>query len=226
MRGERFRDEMHLLFDLDGTLTDPREGIVACFKHALRTLSIEPPPDAALVRFIGPPLRGSLRELVGDDRVVSQALDAYRERFASTGMFENAVYPGVADALAALRTTGCTLLVVTSKPHHFATQILDHFDLARHFSGVYGAELSGERSDKSELLAHVLRDRALDPRDAIMIGDRSFDMLAARQTSVSAIGVLWGYGSRAELLAAGAEVLVATTEELVTHVRSRVQRGS
>jgi len=210
----------NLLFDLDGTLTDPREGIVACIRHALVGLGREVPPERDLVTFIGPPLRPAFEAMLGSRELADRAVALYRERFATLGMFENEVYPGVAETLATLRDLGFTLLVATSKPTTFAVRILEHFELAGHFAGVHGSELSGERSDKGELLAHLLHARNLSPRDAIMIGDRSFDMLAARKHGIGAIGVLWGYGSRDELLDAGAEVLVTRMDELVAHLRS------
>lgn len=213
---------MHALFDLDGTLTDPREGIVACIRHALRALSVEAPPEEDLVQWIGPPLQSSFRTLLGDQRLAEQALRLYRERFATVGMFENTVYPGIQVALGTLRDLKVNLLVATSKPEFFATRILEHFELARHFSGIYGSELSGARSDKAELLAYILAERTLVAHDTVMIGDRSHDVLAARRNSVASIGVLWGFGSRKELTDARADALVWTTEELVATVRGRL----
>jgi phosphoglycolate phosphatase len=215
---------VHLLFDLDGTLTDPREGIVACLRHAFAELGVESPPESDLVRLIGPPMPSSLRTLLGSDELAERALRAYRERFASVGLFENRLYGHVAQGLATLTSMGFTLIVATYKPTVFATRILDHFQLSHYFACVYGTELSGGGTDKAELIARALRERALHPRDAVMIGDRSHDILAARQNGVRSIGVLWGYGSRSELVDAGANVLVSTMDELVTHARSLTQQ--
>jgi phosphoglycolate phosphatase len=130
-----------LFFDLDGTLTDPREGIVACLRHALEGVDVRPPPDDDLARLIGPPLQQSLRGLLGTERahLVAKALELYRVRFSAAGMFENKVYAGIPEALGALRNAGWRLSVVTSKPGTFAAPILDHFALAPSFAAVYGA---------------------------------------------------------------------------------------
>ena len=206
-----------LLFDLDGTLTDPREGIVGSLRYALAELGVPMPSDDELSRFIGPPLHDSLRRFLGSERASSlpRALELYRERFASTGMFENRVYPGIPEALARLRSAGFALWVVTSKPSVFAAPILEHFELTRHFEGVHGAELSGERSDKGDLIAHVLRTEHLLAEQTTMIGDRKHDIVGARRNGVRALGVLWGYGSRDELAAAGADGLCETVGDLV-----------
>jgi phosphoglycolate phosphatase len=206
-----------LLFDLDGTLTDPREGIVGSLRHALAALGVPEPSDDELGSFIGPPLHGSLRRLLGPKGAseVPRALELYRERFATVGMFENRVYPGIPEALAALRAAEWSLFVVTSKPSVFAAPILEHFDLTRYFAGVYGAELSGERSDKAELIAHFLRTQRMPAERTTMIGDRKHDIVGARVNRVRALGVLWGYGTRDELTDAGADGLYETVADLV-----------
>lgn len=200
---------MNLLFDLDGTLTDPRQGILACFKYSLRRLQLKAPPDLELERFIGPPLRESFAALVGrdDGERVEQAITYYRERFATVGIFENDVYPGMVETLSRLRDRGALLFVATSKPTVFAERIVEHFELDRFFSAVYGSELSGANADKKDLLARLLDAESLSPADTVMIGDRAHDVLGARANNIFPVGVLWGYGSREELLAAGARLL-------------------
>ena len=195
-----------LFFDLDGTLTDPREGIVGCIRHALQCLGCSVPPDSELDRCIGPPLRESFCRLA-TAALADAAVEHYRERFRASGMFENRVYPGVPEALTALRAAGWQLLVVTSKPGVFAEQILRHFDLAQYFSAIHGSELSGVRSDKGELIAHVLATEGIAPEYALMIGDRSHDIVGARKNGLRSAGVLWGYGTREELTEAGADRL-------------------
>lgn len=214
-----------LLFDLDGTLTDPRNGIVGCLRHALSAVQAELPSDPELEAFIGPPLQQSLRRLLGDpdEGVVAEALSRYRERFSSVGMYENEVYPGIPELLRALGDAGCTLRVVTSKPTVFADRILVHFDLSQHFAGVHGSELSGVRSDKAELIAHVLVTARISANDAVMIGDRSHDVLGARANGVRALGVLWGYGTRAELTAAGVDELYETVSALQSGLATWLQ---
>jgi phosphoglycolate phosphatase-like HAD superfamily hydrolase len=159
MRGDLF-------FDLDGTLTDPREGIVGCLRHALRELGMPTPSDDALAGLIGPPLRASLRDLLGSDRahLVPKALELYRARFGTVGMFENRVYEGIPEGLGALATAGWRLSVVTSKPQTFAVPILEHFRLARYFANVHGSDLSGERSNKADLIAHIYSRRTSEQR--------------------------------------------------------------
>jgi len=203
-----------LFFDLDGTLTDPRLGIVRCLRHALEGAPIAIPSDAELERFIGPPLQQSLKRLLGADAAATDALKRYRERFATSGMYENEVYPGIPELLRALRDVGWKLRVVTSKPKVFADPILDHFGISEHFIGVHGSELSGVRTDKAELIAHVLEVARIPARAAMMIGDRSHDIAGARANGVRALGVLWGYGSRAELTSAGAERLYDSVSAL------------
>jgi phosphoglycolate phosphatase len=199
---------MNVLFDLDGTLTDPREGIVACLRHALRSLGHPCPPMADLVECIGPPLRDSFSRLLGteDSGVIDEAIALYRARFSATGIFENAVYPGVPEALTELRALGMTLYVATSKPYPFARRIVEHFGLTPFFRRVHGSELSGIRADKGELIAHVLELETLSSGSTVMVGDRAHDVLGARARGVFPLAVLWGYGSRAELTAAGARV--------------------
>lgn len=198
-----------ILFDLDGTLTDPREGITRSIAYALERMGREPPPLDRLTFAIGPPMRRSLATLLGDETpaAVEQALAHYRERFAEVGLFENAVYDGIAETLAALGETGATLFVATSKPQVYAERIVRHFGLDRHFAAIHGCELDGTREDKRDLLAHLLPHHGVQPAGAVMIGDRSNDMVAARHHGVRAVGVLWGFGSREELEAAGADAL-------------------
>jgi phosphoglycolate phosphatase len=208
------------LFDLDGTLTDPREGITRSIAYALERMGIEPPPLDDLVFAIGPPLRPTLARLLGTDSpdMVQRALALYRERFADVGLFENRPYDGVAEALAALASTGALLVVATSKPHVYARRIVERFELAPHFAEVHGCELDGTREDKRDLLAHILPHHGIDAREAVMIGDRGVDMRAARHHQVAALGALWGYGTRDELLEHGAQHLCASPCELTAAV--------
>ena len=203
-----------LLFDLDGTLTDPREGITRCIAHALERLGLEPPPLDALTFAIGPPLRGSFAQLLEtrDRARIEQAVAHYRERFADVGLFENALYPGIVEALGALGDA--RLFVATSKPQVYAERIVRHFGLDAHFLAVHGCELDGTREDKRDLLDHLMAERGVRPGEAVMIGDRGADMRAARHHGIAALGVRWGYGSDAELLDAGAQALCEAPPQL------------
>jgi len=207
---------LNVFFDLDGTLTNPGAGISRCIVHALEALGCVPPPAAALRDWIGPPLADSFRSWLGgaDESLVREAVALYRERFEDLGMFENEVYVGIPESLDELRDRGFRLWVVTSKPTVYADRIVRHFDLARCFEGIHGSELDGTRSGKGELLAHVLAVEGIAPATAVMIGDRSHDVRGARENGVRAIGVLWGYGARAELVAAGADALLRSPIEL------------
>jgi phosphoglycolate phosphatase len=200
---------MNVLFDLDGTLTDPKEGIIACFRYALESLGADLPRTEELERLIGPPLSESFSNLLGagDVHRVEQAVWLYRERFSVRGMFENKVYPDIGDTLAQLLEKGSTMFVATSKPHAFAERIVEYFGLGRFFRAVYGSELNGANADKKDLLAHLLRVESLPPTDTVVVGDRAHDVLGARANGLFSVGVLWGYGSREELVSAGAGAL-------------------
>ena len=194
-----------IFFDLDGTLTDPKPGITRSIQYALHQLDQSTiPTEDQLTWCIGPPLRASFVKLLGGEASADLAVSLYRERFSEVGLYENSVYAGVRDVLSALRSSGRQLFVATSKAQVFADRIIDHFDLRDHFDDVFGAELDGTRADKSDLLAHALRTTAVDPSRALMIGDRSHDMVGAKNNGIKGIGVLYGYGSHDELIAAGA----------------------
>lgn len=206
-----------LFFDLDGTLTDSRPGIVRSIQHALQLLDQPVPTDEDLLWCIGPPLRESFTVLLGGEERADQAVALYRERFSEVGLFENRIYAGIEGALSELRAAGMNLHVVTSKPLVYAERIVAHFGLGGFFGQVFGAELSGERSDKTELIAHalhVLNMSGTAAIDVVMVGDRSHDMLGALNNGVRGIGVLYGYGSRMELQAAGAEAVIEVPGEL------------
>ena len=198
-----------LLFDLDGTLTDPRPGIVACLRFALDQLRVSCPSDDELAKYIGPPLRGSFGKLLAttDPEHIESAMTFYRQRFAATGLFENQVYEGIPAMLELASQFADAVYVATSKPAVYAERIVNHFGLDRHFRKVYGAELNGRWEDKTELLAHLLTTEALAPEVAVMIGDRAVDIVAAKANGLRSIGVLWGYGTEDELASAGADIL-------------------
>jgi phosphoglycolate phosphatase len=204
-----------LLFDLDGTLTDPRVGMVRSIRHALDRLGRPCPPDEVLASFIGPPLRGTFATLLDtEDRArVEEAMALFRERFADVGLFENDVYDGVPAMLEAAARVTSALFIATSKPAVFADRIVKHFGLDRHFAGVYGAELGGRFDHKTDLLAHLLQTEGVVPESAIMVGDRASDIVAARQNGVRSIGVSWGYGSEAELIGAGPDALCPAPDQ-------------
>lgn len=202
---------MNVLFDLDGTLTDPAEGFVACLSYAL--LQFERPcSDAEIRRHIGPPLQETLALLLDDRSMIPDVLALYRERYGSEGLFRCTVYPGIAETLAALRSRRVTLMVATSKPTIYAKRILDHHGLSKYFDAVYGSELDGTRAGKAELIAYLLQSESIEK--AVMVGDRAQDMAAALAHGLHAVGALWGYGSREELAGAGAAGLCERPSDL------------
>ncbi len=200
--------------DLDGTLTNPELGITRCIRHALAELGRDVADDVDLRWCIGPPLQDSLERLLGNKQDAERALARYRERFGEIGLFENGVYDGIPEALAALRSAGDRLFVATSKPRVYAERIIDHFGLAPHFDSVFGSELDGTRTDKSDLLGWIIAQNNLAASETIMIGDRRHDIAGARHNGVRSIGVLYGFGGRDELVAAGADRLCAQPDDL------------
>ena len=205
-----------LLFDLDGTLSDPSAGILRCIVHTLNTFDRDVPPLEELHRLIGPPLHETFALLVPDRP--GEAVTTFRERYGATGLFENQLYGGMEEALQSLAGITEAMFVATSKPAEYAVRTIEHFQLQNFFRGVYGSEMTGERADKTELLAHLLAEEALDPDSVTMIGDRKHDILAARAHGVRSIGVTWGFGSVDELRDAGADVLCDAPAELVKAV--------
>ena len=202
----------YVYIDLDGTLTDPFEGISRCIAYALEALGHDKPADEELRRFIGPPLLDTFAELIGSEQA-PRALELYRERFGETGWQENVVYPGVHESLDAIAAAGHRCFVATTKPHVFARRIIEHFELAAYFDAIYGSELDGTRTDKTELLRFAAHERS-EPRPSVMVGDRYHDVVGALNNGFRAIGATWGYGTADELLGAGADSLAATPEEL------------
>jgi len=209
---------MNFLFDLDGTLTDPYQGITRCISHALLALGRPAPPQMDLRWCIGPPLKNSFARLLAsdDDTLAEEAVAIYRERFGSVGLFENEVYGGIPEALTALQEVGHILYVATSKPTVYAKQIVEHFDLQRYFRAIHGSELDGTRSDKTNLISHILQSEGIASSETLMIGDRKHDMIGAKANGVCGIGVLWGYGTQDELEASGAHACIRRPQELNT----------
>ncbi len=211
-----------VLFDLDGTLTDPKPGITGSVQYALEKLGRPVLTQDELVWVIGPPLQASFAELLGDEVLAIEGLRLYRERFSVTGLFENAVYPGIPECLASLKAAGLDLHVATSKPRVFAERIIEHFGLKPFFTTVYGSELDGTRVDKRDLIAHIVEETKLDPQRALMIGDRKHDAIGAAAAGIEAIGVSWGYGLPGELLEAGVKNVIDHPEGLAPVILARL----
>ena len=207
-----------ILFDLDGTLTDPKEGITSAFAYALRQFGIEADPDT-LTSVIGPPLRDSFMELYGfDEQQAAEAIRQYRVYFADRGWAENVPYPGIHELLERLQSEGKRLIVATSKPEEFTLRIMDHFGLAPYFSLLCGAPMDESDGGKKEnvIAAALRRAGVADTDGVVMVGDRRYDILGAHKNNLPAIGVLYGYGSRAELADAGADYITESVQSLDT----------
>lgn len=214
-----------ILFDLDGTLIDPREGITRSIQYALKKLGRPAPKSDRLLWCIGPPLKESFQILLDDTspETAEAALMHYRERYNRTGKFENKVYDCVPETLEALHLAGAKLYIATAKPKVFADQIADHFHLRAYFESVYGSELSGERSNKAELIDHILLSERLARQSTCMIGDRHHDIVGARQNNLNSIGVTYGYGTREELVRAGATRTIDHPKQLLALLNLNVE---
>ena len=207
-----------VLFDLDGTLTESGIGITRSVAYALRKRGIEETDQAQLDKFVGPPLIDAFMQYYGFPREEAvRAVEDYREYYAVKGIFENRVYDGVEAMLQALKEVGKTCVLATSKPEHFAVQILDYFGLARYFDCVAGATMDEKRTNKADVIAYAL-EKANAPGKAVMVGDRKHDILGAKAHGLESIGVLYGYGSREELETAGATYIAETAEEILKFV--------
>ena len=188
-----------ILFDLDGTLTDPFLGITRSVAYSLKSFGIEVDGLETLKPFIGPPLDVSFREYYHMDEAQSwKAVEKYREYFSKKGLFENKVYEGMEDFLQSLLNMDMKLYVCTSKPEVFAKEILDHFSLTPYFTGIYGATLDGSLKNKGDVIAHCIKQEQLNIQDCMMVGDRQHDIVGAHQNQIPCIGVLYGYGSLEE----------------------------
>ena len=206
----------YILFDLDGTLTDPKEGITKSVAYALEYYGIHVEDLDSLCKFIGPPLKDSFVNYYGfSDKQGEEAVEKYREYFRPYGVYENKVYDGVDKLLGNLVKCGKKVVLATSKPTVFANVILEHFDLAKYFTCAIGSELDGSRVKKGDVIAYALQQVGVsDKSQVVMIGDREHDILGAKENGIDCIGVLYGYGDRAEHEAAGANYIVETVEEL------------
>lgn len=205
----------NILFDLDGTLTDPAQGITNSVAYALRHYGIEVADRSALCAFIGPPLIYSFNKYYGfDQKQCLEAVEIYREYFSVKGKFENSVYDGIIPMLQALRNRGFRLFIATSKPQKFALEIAEHFGFEKYFEAIRGIPMNGENMTKGQVINGVLQEFSLDAAKTLMVGDRSYDVLGAKENGLDCAGVLYGYGSKSELKDAGADYIIENVHKL------------
>lgn len=204
-----------VLFDLDGTITDSGPGIMNGVRYALKKAGMREASEEELRSFIGPPLKEQFRDFCGTtDEEAAEMVRLYREYYTEKGIFENAVYDGVISMLSQLKAAGLQILLATSKPEKFAKIIAEHFDFARYFDFIGGANMDGTRTDKQEVIEYVLSSCGVKNRDEVMmVGDRCYDIEGAGKAGVHSLGVLYGYGSREEMEKAGAELIAESPQE-------------
>ncbi|OFY85945.1 MAG: phosphoglycolate phosphatase [Bacteroidetes bacterium RIFCSPLOWO2_12_FULL_35_15] len=213
----------NILFDLDGTLTNPKEGIVNSILYALNKMGIEENSPHELDSFIGPPLRESFQMRYNlSDKASEEIVVAYREYFSTKGLYENKLYDGITELLESLHAQKYKLFVATSKPTVYSEQILEHFKLKKYFTEIIGSNVDNTRTDKTEIIALVVSSHALQASKSIMVGDTKFDMIGAKNNAIKTIGVTYGYGSFEELSFHQPDFIVNTCGE----IKSIINRGS
>lgn len=215
-----FTMHQYILFDLDGTISDPKVGICTSVQHALEKMGINPPPIDELTPFIGPPLRDSFKQYFGiKDEEMETCISYYRERFSTVGLFENELYPGIENMLKTLHDSGKRLAIASSKPRVFVIKIMEYFHIDQYFDVMMGSELNGTRESKSEVIDECFRllfnGDTPDLSKCVMVGDRKYDIEGAKAMHIPNIAVSYGYGSKEELTASGADEIADTVEELL-----------
>lgn len=210
----------YLLFDLDGTLTDSHEGIVNCIKYALESLHKPIPAEGELLKMVGPPLREGFCEVAGlSSPEAEKAIHIYRERFGTVGLFENRLYDGIEQVLAMLQERGFLLVLATSKPEEYSVRILEHFRIRKYFTEIVGSTMDGSRNKKSEIIQETLVRLGISEeqkKEVIMIGDRKYDMIGAKECDIASLGVLYGFAPEHELEEYRADYIVEDVQGLLS----------
>jgi len=205
----------NILFDLDGTLTDPKEGIINSVKFALAKMGVNESEVGDLMKFIGPPLHVSFRDFCGFSFPdADKAVQYFREYFTDKGINENRIFPGVVELLKSLKSRNMRIVLATSKPTVHANAVLDNFGITEYFQYVKGSNLNGTESGKTEIISHIIEKFKLEKNKTIMIGDRFYDIIGAKENGIDSIGVTFGYGSETELKEAGATYICKSVKEI------------
>lgn len=210
----------YVFMDLDGTLTNPKQGITKSVRYALQSKGINVEDLDSLCKFIGPPLRESFMNYYGfDERQAEELVSKYREYFKVKGLYENEAYDGIKQLLERLRNSGRKLYVATSKPEEFAIRILEHFQLAAYFEDICGATMDSSRSTKEEVIRYTMNKNGISEKEKIvMVGDREHDILGAKAVGIASLGVLYGFGSREKLQTAGADAIAETVMDVFDRI--------
>jgi len=216
-----------ILFDMDGTLIDPREGIFDSLRHALDELDVRQPPAEDFPSFVGPPLRLIFSRILEttDPELLENAVAHYRRHYSSTGIYQCVVYPGIAEMLKGLTDLGLDLFVATIKPGPYARKIMAHTGLAPFFRSIHGSEMDGSLDEKDRLVKGILDDQGLDAAETVMVGDRSMDIAAAKENALASIAVSYGFGTRRELVGAGADHIADSPGDIVKILKSLYRQG-
>ena len=209
------KNKKYILFDLDGTLTDSKEGILRCFRHAFKVLGVPQPDDETMKSFLGPPLTESFRKVMGGEEKAAEGVRIYRERYSTVGLFENRPYDGIKELLEHLREKGYILAVATSKFERYARMILEEFGLIGYFDAVTGCGPDGVLDTKTEVIEETLRRLGVkDKSEAVMVGDRKQDVFGAHEAGLECIGAGWGFADPGELEENGADCIAASVSVL------------
>ena len=212
---EAFSRYNNILFDLDGTLTDPKVGITKSVCYSLSKFGIIENDSDKLTMFIGPPLWESFSKYYDFNKAqANEAVSYYREYFSEKGIFENEIYDGIENLLSELCKNKMNVILATSKPKVYASRILEYFNISKYFAGIEGSELDGRLSNKSELIGHILKEYSIAKSDALMVGDREHDIIGAVNNKIDSVGVGYGYGTEKELKDAGATYYVESVKKL------------
>ncbi|HEY9160832.1 MAG TPA: HAD hydrolase-like protein [Desulfomonilia bacterium] len=218
------KDITTILFDLDGTLTDPKEGIIRCIQYALDKMGTGTHDTDSLIWVIGPPLKTSFSKILdtSDEQILTNAIAHYRERFGDTGMYENILYPEIPEALETIRNTGRKIMLATSKPEVYAVRILEFMDIMKYFDVAYGSMMDGSLADKARLIEHIIARENLSPENTMIIGDRKHDIMGGKANGIITAAVTYGYGTREELEEAGPDFIFDSMLEAAAFIKEKL----